>query len=208
MSSNVDARALQLDPENQLYWHAPLRRLEAEPLRDTLLTISGMLDKQLGGSLWEHENFNLVFNHTSKDETTYENDRRAIYLPIIRNHVYGMFELFDFPDPATVGGDRSSTTIAPQALFLLNSPLAMRSTEKLATSLLAKAIENNAQRLQTLYGLAYNRLPTEKEQQQALNFVAEFATAQGDNDVAQNELTAWQSLCQAVFASNEFMYLR
>ena len=99
--------------------------MEAEPLRDSLLQISGQLDLKVGGTIWTFENYKLVFNHTSEDATTYSSNRRAIYLPVIRNHVYDLFELFDFPDPGTVNGNRADTTIAPQALYLMNSPLVL-----------------------------------------------------------------------------------
>ena len=128
MSSTASVSVLKTDPANKLYSRAPLRRMEAESLRDSLLELAGLLDKRVGGNVWTFENYKLVFNHTSEDATTYESNRRALYLPIIRNHIYDLFELFDFPDPGSVNGNRSDTTIAPQALYLMNSPLVLRTT--------------------------------------------------------------------------------
>ena len=91
MSSTASPSALQQDANNVLLSRAPLRRLEAEPLRDSLLELGGLLDKQVGGFVWTFENYKLVFNHTSEDATTYESNRRALYLPVIRNHVYDLF---------------------------------------------------------------------------------------------------------------------
>ncbi|SVB20211.1 uncharacterized protein METZ01_LOCUS173065, partial [marine metagenome] len=138
MSSTASASVLKTDPTNKLYSRAPLRRMEAESLRDSLLELAGLLDKRVGGNVWTFENYKLVFNHTSEDATTYESNRRALYLPIIRNHVYDLFELFDFPDPGSVNGNRSDTTIAPQALYLMNSPLVLRTTATVAKQLLAE----------------------------------------------------------------------
>ena len=199
MSSTASPAALQQDANNVLLSRAPLRRLEAEPLRDSLLELGGLLDKQVGGFVWTFENYKLVFNHTSEDATTYESNRRALYLPVIRNHVYALFELFDFPDPGTVNGNRADSTIAPQALYLMNSPLVLRATESMAEALLKEADLTNAQRVQRLYAQVFNRPPKVKETQRAVVFI---------NNFAQDRLASWQALSQALVSSNEFLYLK
>ena len=115
MQSRPRKDAMAVDPENRLWWRSPLRRLEAEALRDAMLAVAGQLDPQMGGSLLHVKNRGYFFDHTSKDATTYGSNRRALYLPVIRNHVYDLFELFDFPDPGTVNGNRADSTIAPSA---------------------------------------------------------------------------------------------
>ena len=199
MSSMPNAAALKIDPTNRLLSRAPLRRMEAEPLRDSLLQISGQLDLKVGGTIWTFENYKLVFNHTSEDATTYGSNRRAIYLPVIRNHVYDLFELFDFPDPGTVNGNRADTTIAPQALYLMNSPLVLRTCATMAKQLLAKKKLTNAQRVKWLYAKVYNRNPTAKETRNSVAFVNEFC---------QERQASWQALCQALVSSNEFLFLK
>jgi hypothetical protein len=199
MSSTPNAAALKIDPTNLLLSRAPLRRMEAEPLRDSFLEIAGLLDKKVGGYVWTFENYKLVFNHTSEDATTYGSNRRAIYLPVIRNHVYDLFELFDFPDPGTVNGNRSDTTIAPQALYLMNSPLVLRTCATMAKQLLAEKKLSNAQRVEWLYAKVFNRKPTAKETRNAVAFVNEFC---------QERQASWQALCQALVSSNEFLYLK
>jgi len=199
MSSQASAAALKHDPNNLLLSRAPLRRLEAEPLRDSLLEIGGLLDKKVGGYVWTFENYKLVFDHTSKDATTYGSNRRALYLPVIRNHVYDLFELFDFPDPGTVNGNRADSTIAPQALYLMNSPLVLRATDAMAKRLLLDKKLNDGQRIDRLYAQIYNRKPTEKENKRALAFVDEFC---------QERHSSWQAFCQALVSSNEFLYLK
>ena len=199
MSTTASPSALKADANNVLLSRAPLRRLEAEPLRDSLLALGGLLDKQVGGFVWTFENYKLVFNHTSEDATTYESNRRALYLPVIRNHVYDLFELFDFPDPGTVNGNRADSTIAPQALYLMNSPLVLRATESMAKALLKEEELTNAQRVQRLYAQVFNRPPTVKETQRAVVFI---------NNFARDRLASWQALSQALVSSNEFLYLR
>ena len=120
-------------------------------------------------------------------------------MPVIRNHVYDLFELFDFPDPGTVNGNRADTTIAPQALYLMNSPLVLRTCATMAKQLLAEKNLNNAQRVEWFYAKIYNRKPTVKENKRAEAFVNEFV---------QDRHASWQALCQALILSNEFLYLK
>ena len=199
MSTAASPDALKGDPNNVLLSRAPLRRLEAEPLRDSLLELAGLLDKKVGGYVWTFENYKLVFNHTSEDATTYESNRRALYLPVIRNHVYDLFELFDFPDPGTVNGSRADSTIAPQALYLMNSPLVLRATEAMAKDVLKEKKQTNAQRVALLYAKICQRPPTAKESKRAVAFI---------NNFAQDRQASWQALAQALVASNEFLYLK
>src|SRR5439155_6177717 len=137
MSSTHDAGAAERDPENRLLWRAPRRRLEAEALRDALLAVSGLLDRTPGGSLLHVKNRDYFFDHTSKDTTKYDSRRRSLYLPVVRNHLYDVFQLFDCTDATVLSGDRATTTVAPQALFLLNSDLVWQASESLAAKLLA-----------------------------------------------------------------------
>ncbi len=208
MSSQASPDAIERDPNNQLLSRAPLRRIEAEPLRDSLLQISNLLDPKMGGYVWTFQNFELVFNHTSEDATTYDSNRRSIYLPVIRNHVYNLFELFDFPDPSTVTGHRNSSTIASQGLFLMNSPFVLRTTEALATRLLNEEPVDSGQRVERLYALVYQRLPSVQETKNGLTFVADFSEVHNGKDGNKNQSAAWQALCQMLVASNEFLYLR
>lgn len=186
-----------VDPENKLLWRANLQRLEAEEIRDALLAASDSLDLKVGGKTVPLRNREFVFNHTSKDATTYESPRRALYLPIIRNNLYDLLEQFDFPDPTMPTGSRNSTVVAPQALIMLNSPLATTSAEKLAAKL-EKQEPADAARVRRAYEILYARAATPHEEQRALAFVK---NKSGNRD-------AWTLLCHTLMAANEFMYLR
>jgi hypothetical protein len=186
-----------VDPENKLLWRANLQRLEAEEIRDALLAASGSLDLKVGGKTVPLRNREFVFNHTSKDATTYESPRRALYLPIIRNNLYDLLEQFDFPDPTMPTGSRNSTVVAPQALIMLNSPLATNSAGKLAAKL-EEQEPADAARVQRAYEILYARAATPPEEQRALAFVK---SKSGNRD-------AWTLLCHTLMAANEFMYLR
>ncbi|MCA9206612.1 MAG: DUF1553 domain-containing protein, partial [Planctomycetales bacterium] len=132
MSSTHDPECAAIDPENRWQWRAGVRRLEAEAIRDAMLAVSGTLDPTMGGSLLHVGNREFIFNHTSKDETKYDAPRRSLYLPVIRNHLYDVFQLFDYTDAGVVNGDRSTSTVAPQALFMMNSELVSDAATALA----------------------------------------------------------------------------
>ncbi len=188
-----------IDPENRLLWRANIQRLEAEEIRDAMLFTSGWLDTTIGGKTIPLKNREFVFNHTSKDATTYESPRRALYLPIIRNHLYDMLEQFDYPDPTMPTGSRNSTVIAPQALIMMNAPVVMQSGEKLAARL--APLPDDLQRVQRAYEMLFSRPPTEREKADALALLRDFSTTGKPG-------RALALLCQTLFAANEFIYLR
>jgi hypothetical protein len=175
--------------------------LEAEELRDALLAVSGRLDLTMGGSLLHVGNREFLFDHTSKDQTSYDSRRRSVYLPVIRNHLYDVFTLFDYSDASVVNGDRNTSTIAPQALFLLNGELMIQCAQSLAERS-ASPTSDDRERVERLYRLAYGRGATEHEMERAIGFVDRFAAEADSRD------QAWTALSQMVLASNEFLYVR
>ena len=187
----------------------PIRRLEAEEIRDALLAVSGRLDPAMGGKTIPLKNREFVFNHTSKDATTYDSPRRALYLPIIRNHLYDLFAQFDYPDPAVPTGSRNATTVAPQALLMMNSDLVLQSATALATQLLTRSELTDPERLTLAYTNAYGRPPTPRELTRAQTFLTHFeknaATRQPAAKAPRTE--AWSALCQTILAANEFIFL-
>jgi len=205
-SSDPNPDGLRIDPENRLHWRFSLRRLEAEEIRDGLLAVAGTLDRTVGGDTCKLGNRSYIFDHTSKDATGYDIPRRSIYLPVIRNHVYDLFQQFDFPEPSVVSGDRASTTVSPQALLLLNSDLVLSSSEKLAARLLAEPDRDEEGRIDRAYQLAFGRSPTASETSAALDFLAGFGPPPADG--AKPQQRAWEALAQVLLTSNEFLYVR
>ncbi len=202
--------AIAADPENRWLWKFPMQRLEAEQIRDSILAVSGRLDDRLGGKSVPLRNRQFVFDHTSIDHTRYDSLRRAAYLPVIRNNVYTLFEQFDFPDPTMPTGNRSSTTVAPQALLLMNSELVLDSSEELARTVLAQAATDEA-RLLLAYRQILGRLPDARDVEQArafLNDATSHAATRSDAVDSSAVVQAWAMLCQSLLASNEFLYVR
>jgi hypothetical protein len=163
----------------------------------------------MAGSLLHVKNRDYLFDHTSKDMTRYDSRRRSLYLPVIRNNVYDVFQLFDFPDPAVGNGDRATTTVATQALFFLNSDWVGQLCEHWAETLLKNARLDDAGRVDQLYSKAFARKPTLQEVAHSLALVrnVESALARGALTPERRRLRAWSSLCQTVVSVNEFIYV-
>jgi hypothetical protein len=216
-----ESKALSLDPENRLLWRFRLSRLDAEQIRDAILAVSGRLDESLGGKTVPLRNRQFVFDHTSMDHTKYDSLRRALYLPVIRNNLYTLFEQFDFPDPTMPTGDRKATVVAPQALLLMNSDIVMDSADALAM-LLMNQTGDDAAKVQSAYQRVLGRPATDAETQRVLTFLKELTPeklpagtvvagdAKHPTEAAATSIPrqAWSLFCQSLFASNEFFYVR
>jgi hypothetical protein len=188
------------DPQNSLLTHARRRRLPAESLRDAMLTASGQLDPQTGGSPVESLAYLAIATSGKKsaDLMVDENTRRSVYLPMVRNDLPEFLRLFDAADPELVTGRRPVTNVPAQALYLMNSPFVMRAAERVTQSI--RAIEGSDEnRLTHLYELLYSRRPTDTERVRALRFL------NGDTGTAR--LETWKQLIQILFASTEFRML-
>ncbi len=207
-SSGASKETLAIDPDNRLFSRADVRRLEAEAVRDALLATSGQLDRTMGGSMLKLKNRAYFFDHTSKDLTTYDSRRRSLYLPVVRNHVYDLFQLLDFPDPAVTSGDRATTVVASQALLMLNSDIVMQAAADFADRLIVDS-DSDDQRLSRLYAIAFGRAPTTDEREADMLFLRKVGQAQTDNySDAERRRHAWTTLCHVTLAANEFIYVR
>jgi len=208
MSAAHDARAALADPENRLLWRFNRRRLEVEAIRDSMLSVSGQLDRTPGGTLLNTKNFEYVTNDQSGNAARYDSPRRSIYLPVIRNAVFDVFQVFDFVEPSFLNGKRVSTTVAPQALFLLNGQFVLDQAGAWARVLLGETADD-AGRVRAAVLRAYGRPATESEVQDALAFLKEYeATLTARQpDAARRRESAWAGYCQVLFAASEFVYV-
>jgi hypothetical protein len=196
------------DSDNKLLWRMNRVRLEAEPIRDSLFAVTGHLDLKMGGTLLNNGNFTYVNNENSTNTARYDNHRRSVYLPVVRNTVFDFFQVFDFAEPHVPNGKRAGTVIAPQALYLMNSPLVKSQALNSAGSLLQEA-GDDAQHVRFAYLRAYGRPATAEEVAQAIDYVGryELALAATEKDAAKRRVKAWQSFCQVLFAGSEFVYV-
>jgi len=199
----------EVDADNRLLSHFSIRRLDAEALRDSVLAVSGLLDRTMGGSLLHVKNREFFFDHTSKDTTKYDSRKRTLYLPVVRNHLYDVLQLFDSTDATVSNGDRNSSTVAPQSLFLMNSDLMHDAASGLAAHLLSLPDADDAARLRHLALMAYGRELTDIEHARLRSYLETLTASHAQNaDAAAKRTAAWQSLCHVVLSSNEFLYVR
>lgn len=207
MSTQRDPQNELVDVDNQYHWRANVRRLEAENIRDALLSVSGVINFQMGGAPLNLEKNAYIFNHTSKDGTEYDTPRRSVYLPVIRNNLYDVFSLFDYSTADITLGDRPNSTVAPQALFMMNSPLMIQTSEALAGIILQENVTDEI-RIQNLYEAALARPATVEEQTAFRQYLSRIETVlQESGNDPDIKKTAWVAAIQTLLASNEFIYI-
>ena len=209
MSDRYDAHAAQTDPENKLRWRFERRRLEAEEIRDSILAVSGRLDRTMGGTLLKFKDREYVTSTANADPVNYKSARRSVYLPVIRSALYDVFTAFDFGDPTVMNGDRPSTTVAPQALFVMNSGIVLEESLAMARSLIARTDIDDAARVSAAYETCFARKPSAAETKRALDAISQLERAYSSTepDAAKRRERAWQSLCKSLIGSNEFCYV-
>lgn len=173
-----------VDPDNALVSRMNRRRLDLEALRDSLLAVSGGLDQRIGGAPFKE----LMDPRIS---------RRTIYSFVDRLNLPGIYRTFDFPSPDATSPKRDSTTVAPQALFLMNHPFVQEAARRLLQrpELAAEPSGNN--RVRILHRLLYGREPTAEEQ----TLAQEFTWNSG------NVSSPWELYAQALLLANEFAFV-
>jgi hypothetical protein len=200
LSSQFDDRNFEADPDNVLVWRMPKRRLEAEALRDSMLAVAGRLDltPPKGSPVERSGEGNVGFRFRAGGDSAASETHRTIYLPIIRDLVPEVLTLFDFPDPSLIIGERATTTIPAQSLYLMNNPFVIRQAESLAESLIVSS-DDDAGRVTRAYQLCFSRPPSERELRSAQKFLEDYGRK-------QTRRSTWTALCQALFASAEFSH--
>jgi hypothetical protein len=187
--------ALAVDPENRLFVRRNRRRLDAEALRDSILFVSGDLQS---GNVGPTYPANLAADYGFVDTIPH----RSVYVPVFRNALPELFEVFDFADPSLVTGQRSSSTVAPQALFLLNHPFVHDQAHRAAIRLLAAAPADDAARLTAAYRMCLGRPPTSTERSLAQEHLGAMP-----HDTESDRITQWTSIFHALFTTLDFRYI-
>jgi hypothetical protein len=215
-SSFYDADSLAKDPTDQFMWRFPVKRMEAEIIRDAVLTASGDLNPQMGGpafyppvpkSIVTGASIRGTWTVTKDDPSTW---RRSIYANIKRNLKYPMFDVFDQPNASLSCERRDVTTVATQALTLFNNETFLIQSQDVATRIEKEAGSDPAAQIKLLYRIAYSREATAKELQQGQEFLNKRMAA--DKSSSQDEttklwLTPLAEFAHVVMNSNEFVYI-
>jgi hypothetical protein len=212
-STTASAAALELDPENKLFSRQNRVRLEGEVIRDSLLAISGRLNRDMGGpAVLPPIPADIV--KTSKNWVASTNaedhQRRSIYVFARRNLRFPFLEVFDAPDSNLSCPERGRSTTAPQALTLLNSDEVMEAARATASRVLAETDTADA-RVRRAFRLVLGRAATGKELAMARDFLKpsignqEITVDQKSSSLTPSE--NWTELCRALFNLNAFVYV-
>jgi hypothetical protein len=189
--SKVDDERAAKDLENALWWRQERRRLEAEPIRDAMLAASGLLDDRM-------------FGPGTLDERM---RRRSIYFTIKRSKLIPMLTLFDAPDALVPIAARSSTTVAPQSLLLLNSPVVREWAAGLAGRARPRDGETADDGVRRAYRLALGREPTPDELADARAFLERQSASHREATQGDGVEAAWTDFAQVLFSLNEFVFI-
>jgi len=206
--SEPSAGAARLDAENHLLSHQNRRRLEAEEIRDAMLSVSGDLDPTMGEAHPFPPLASWGFTQHGPFTATYPTRRRSVYVMTQRIRKHPFFALFDGAEPNASISERTVTTTPLQALFMMNDPFAHEQAGKLAARLIAAKPDESA-RIGLAYHLCYGRTATPAEKRDAAEFLgkARAAVAAAGMPADRVEGMAWGSLARAILSSNEFLFV-
>jgi mono/diheme cytochrome c family protein len=204
MSSRPEPRAQAADPMNKLWHHVPVRRMEAESIRDSMLAVSGRLDRKMfGPSVAPH--LTPFMDGRGRPGTSGPLDgagRRSIYLGVRRNFLNPMFLAFDFPLPFSTMGNRSISHVPAQALSMMNNPFVVQQAELWAKKTLQEPNLTREQRIERMYLAAFGRSPLPDELQAAAEFIVEQSKTGGEK-----EERAWADLAHSLLNVTEFIFV-
>jgi hypothetical protein len=205
------AKALAVDRENKLLWHARRQRLEGEALRDAMLAISGELNGRPFGPSAQPKLPEKISSYAWKpNEKAADQNRRSIYVLAKRNMRYPLFDTFDLPDMHNSCACRSKTTTAPQALLLLNGDFTFDRARQWAARLLEQHPLDEQALIAQAYRSAWGRRATPEEIQAGLRFLdtqSAVIPERGDKPADSCRAAALVDFCHAVLNANEFLYV-
>lgn len=207
-SSAYREDAFHTDPENRFLWRASKRRLDAEAIRDAMLVVAGELDTarpvgSLVGTKIGDRPISLIGLDPNIPADLDGSKHRSVYLPVLRDRLPDVLDLFDFAEPSLVTGDRETTNVPVQALYLMNSLFVQSRATALADRVQREA-DNHEQRLRHAFLLCFSRAPDAEEAKLAAAFFDQ-KQDNSDNDSQYRKLLA--SYCQALLATAEFRNL-
>jgi hypothetical protein len=210
-SAYHQANSAAKDPSDRFLWRFPVKRLEAEIIRDSVLSASGDLNLEAGGpaffppvpkSVASAVPIRGKWTLTKEDPSTW---RRSIYATVKRNLKYPMFEVFDQPNASLSCERREVTTVPTQALTLFNNETFLLQAQHLAERVQREAGSDPAAKVRLLYRIAYSREANDKEVQQALDFLKNrSSSSQSSGSVT---LTPLAEFAHVILNSNEFLYI-
>ena len=211
MSSEPSPEAVEADPDNRLLQHANLRRLDAEAIRDSMLSVSGRLDPTLyGPSVPVHYAARHGLTEGDPDNGPVDGDgRRSIYQEIRRNAYNPFLQVFDQPKPASTRGQRDSTNVPAQSLTLLNSPFVIGQAAEWGRRLAEGEAGTVDGRLDHMYLKAFARRPTDAERARVRTYLDGVAADRGtSSELLLYDPQVWQDVAHSLFNLKEYLFIR
>ncbi len=208
-SSDLQKEAQKQDPLNRLLSHYSVHRLDGESIRDSILAVSGRLDRTLyGPSIQPHREEPKDYRKLYQGPLDGDG-RRSIYTKVTRHEGSRFLETFDFPNPTVARGNRDTTNVPPQALALLNDPFVVEQAAFWADRLIAQKAPTPAARIDIMFRTAFGRFPDDAERARFVGLVDELATL---HNVAAEKIpdsrAVWQDVAHTLFNLKEFVYVR
>ena len=218
-SSTRTRKLDEIDPDNRLLGRMNVRRLEAEAIRDSMLTVTGTLNRTLFGKpvpVMEDEVGQFILGQENLDgerkpgksvDLKGQENRRSIYVQVRRSRILSMFNTFDAPDMEPNCTQRSVSTVAPQALLFMNNQFVMQQAKIMADRIRNIAKGDLDRQMRTAWEIAYGRLMTGQENIRATEFLDEQLEQFTERKHSAPETAALANFCQAILSSNEFVYV-
>ena len=208
INSISSPKAHEVDPTNTLLSFFPRLRMDAESIRDTLLTLGGNMDSKRGQAHPFPTQSQWKFTQHNPFKAVYETNQRSVYLMTQRIQRHPFLAIFDGADPAVSTPARSVSTTPVQALYFLNDPFVHKQAAGFAHRVILHS-EDRDERLRFAYRLALGRFPTPLELESSAQLLVAIRRAIASSDVSEREAESqsWQSLVRSLFRLNEFVYL-
>jgi cytochrome c553 len=199
---------LNVDPDNRLLSRMNRKRLDAECIRDAMLAAAGTLEDKFGGPnmVSGKADANSAATQNLEYNFVYADTRRSLYTPAFRNVRHPLFEVFDFADVNQPIPQRTTSTVATQALFMTNSSFVIEQARAAAVKLLQdQTATTDTARIDRAYMVSLARAPTEKERATSLDFIEGSVSG---NSTADDRRDIWARLIQAIWSTPEFRFLK
>ena len=183
------------------------KRLEAECIRDAMLAAAGTLEDKFGGPnmMSGAADSNSAATQNLEYNFVYTDTRRSLYTPAFRNVRHPLFEVFDFADVNQPIAQRTTSTVATQALFMTNSSFVIDQAKAAAAKLLQDETATDSARIHRTYSVSLARAPTERERATSLDFIEGSVSG---NSTADERRDIWARLIQAIWSTPEFRFLK
>jgi hypothetical protein len=206
-SSVADNNALKADPENRHWHHVPMRRLEAEAIRDSLLAVSGRLDATLyGPPIDPYRTAEDAAKRLLKGPLD-GHGRRSIYIKMTLMEPPRFLALFNQPMPRLTVGKRDVTNVPDQALALLNDPFVVAMAKHWSAQVVKDGAASKEERARRMFAAAFARPPAEEEAARLSALVNRLAELHGQAENVLRHQPVWQDFAHALFNLKEFIYV-